>query len=103
MPKISKEKKDKVSEQILHFLFSVSPEPKFTSEIAEEIARDEEFVKVLLMDLKEKALINEINRNQSGTQYLRRQRWILSPSAFDVYKKHQLQSQQNLNSNTLSE
>ena len=103
MPRISKEKKDKISEQILHFLFSASPEPKFTSEIAEEIARDEEFIKVLLSDLKGKSLINEINRNKSGAQYLRRQRWILSPSAFDVYKKHQSQSQQNLNSNTLSE
>ena len=89
MPKISQVKKDKISEQILHHLFSISPELKFTSDIAREIARDEEFTKVLLQALKSKNLVNEINKNPSGVQYLKRQRWRLSNQAFDIYKKHQ--------------
>lgn len=89
MPKISDKKKEKISEQILHFLFTVSPNPKFTSEIAQEVARDEEFTKFLLEKLKKKKLVSEINKNPSGESYLRRQRWIISSVAFSVYSKHQ--------------
>ena len=89
MPKISKQKKDKIAEQILHYLFSVSPEAKFTSDIAQEIARDEEFTKFLLQDLKSKSLLIEVKKNSSGIDYLRRQRWLLSNKVFDVYKKRQ--------------
>ena len=48
MPRISQQKKDKISEQILHYLFTISPEAKFVSDIGKEVARDEEFVKSLL-------------------------------------------------------
>jgi len=89
MPKISPKKKEKIQEQILHHLFSISPESRFTNKIAEEIARDEEFTKFLLEDLKSKSLITEINKNSSGKEYTKRQRWTLSSKAFDVYSKHQ--------------
>ncbi|MFH1803094.1 MAG: hypothetical protein ABH864_06645 [archaeon] len=89
MPPISQPKKDKISEQILHHLFSVSPQPKFTAEIAREIARDEEFTKLLLTELKSKSLVAEVTKNSGGTDYLRRRRWRLSNSAFEAYSKHQ--------------
>lgn len=89
MPRISQEKKDKVSEQILHHLFTLSPDSRFTSEIAKEIARDEEFTKMLLADLSKKKLVVEINKNPDGINYTKRQRWRLSNQAFDIYKKHQ--------------
>lgn len=89
MPKISQQKKDKISEQILHYLFSVSPELKFTSEIATEIARDEEFTKSLLTELKLKSLVTEVNKNSLGKEYLRRQRWRLSNSAYNAYSQSQ--------------
>ena len=41
--KISKEKKEKICEQILMFLYSIAPKPVFTVTIAREIARDEEY------------------------------------------------------------
>ncbi len=92
MPTISQTKKDKISEQILHYLFVISPSQSFTAEIAKEIARDEEFTKSLLQSLKEKSLITEVNKNPKGTPYLRRQRWRLSNQAFEIYKqKSQLQ------------
>ena len=89
MPIISKKKKDKIAEQILHYLFAVSPEAKFTSQIAIEIARDEEFTKSILADLKHKQLVNEINKNAEGLVYSRRQRWRLSDKAYIAYKKYQ--------------
>jgi predicted transcriptional regulator with HTH domain len=103
MPCVSQTKRDKISEQILYYLFSISPEAKFTSDIAKELARDEEFAKSLLLNLREKKLVIEVNKNKDGLNYLRRQRWRLSDGAFDVYKKHQSQSQQNLNASSLSE
>jgi len=89
MPVISQKKKDKISEQILHHLFEISPSSEFTSEISESIARDEEFIKVLLLELQKKALVVLIDKNSEGTKYQKRQRWRLSQQAYDIYKKHQ--------------
>ena len=87
--KISQEKKEKISEQILAFLYSSSPKPIFTSYIAREIARDEEFVKKLLLDLKNKKLVIEVKKNPKGIIYIKRSRWKLSDMAYKAYKKHQ--------------
>lgn len=87
--KISKEKRDKISEQILAHLYSLNPKPAFTRSIAASIARDEEFIKKLLQELKEKGLVIEIKKNPKGKPYLRRSRWKLSDSAYHSYKKAQ--------------
>lgn len=89
MPRISQQKQDKISEQILALLYNKSPEPQFTSKIAEEIVRDEEFTKKLLTDLKKKKLIIEIDKNPKGIQYLRRQRWRLSNTTYEAYRNYQ--------------
>ncbi|NCN98954.1 hypothetical protein COU62_04280 [Candidatus Pacearchaeota archaeon CG10_big_fil_rev_8_21_14_0_10_35_219] len=88
MPKISNKKQAKIQEQILHHLYSISPQSAFTAHIAQEIARDEEFVKALLQDLKSKFLVTEINKNPEGLDYKRRQRWRLSNQAFTVFKNN---------------
>jgi hypothetical protein len=90
--KISTQKRDKIYEQILAFLYSVSPKSLFTMNIAKEIARDEEFVKTLLIDLKKKGLIIEIKKSPEGVPYLKRSRWTLSDAAYQAYKKHQQES-----------
>ena len=87
--KISKEKRDKISEQILAHLFSVSPQSSFTTHIAKEIARDEAFVKSLLADLKSKGLVLEIKKNPEGISYSKRSRWRLSDLAYISYKQRQ--------------
>jgi hypothetical protein len=92
MPQISQKKKDKISEQILHYLFTISPESKFTSDVAEEIARDEEFTKLILSELKNKKLVVEITKNSQGDDYIRRQRWRLSNEAFQAYRLQQSQT-----------
>ena len=90
MPKISQQKKDKISEQILHYLFSISPEAKYTSDIARETARDEEFTKSILQDLKLKNLLIEVKKSSQGVDYIRRQRWRLSNQVYNIYAKKQL-------------
>ena len=90
MPTISNAKKEKISEHILHYLFTTAPAPQYTSTISENIARDEEFTKSLLEDLKSKKLVIEIKKNSKGLVYKRRRRWLLSNQAYEAYKKHQL-------------
>jgi len=94
MPNISEKKKEKIQEQILHYLFSISPEAAHTNLIAQEIARDEEFTKSLLQQLKSKDLVLEVKKNRQGEDYIRRQRWRLSDKAYEAYKK--TSSQQSL-------
>jgi hypothetical protein len=84
--KISIQKRERISEQILAFLYSVSPQAVFTSHVAKEIARDEEFTKSLLLDLKLKKLVIEIKKNSKGLNYLKRSRWRLSEAAYNIYK-----------------
>jgi len=86
---ISKEKKEKISEQILAYLYITNPKPLFTFHIAKEIARDEEFVKNLLKELKKKEFVVEITKNPQGKQYLKRSRWKLSDKAYLIYKQKQ--------------
>ena len=89
MPKISEQKIEKISEQILSHLFSIFPKQIFTSDIAKELARDEEFIKKLLLDLEKKELVIKINKNKLGYQYSKRMRWRISNKAYDIYKKLQ--------------
>ena len=86
--KLSEEKRQKISEYILSILYHKFPESLFTSQIAKEIARDEEFTKSLLIDLKSKELVVSINKNSVGENYLRRIKWRLSNKAHDVYSRH---------------
>lgn len=87
--KISQEKKDKISEQILSHLFLLNPKPIFTAHIARDLARDEEFIKKLLIELKIKKLVLEIRKNPKGINYIRRSRWKLSEGIYQSYKSHQ--------------
>ena len=86
--KISKEKRDKISEQILALLFQSSPKLLFTFHIAKEIARDEEFVKEILVELRKKDLVVEVRKNPQGEAYKKRVRWKLSDKAYEAYRKH---------------
>jgi len=86
---ISKQKKDKILDQILAYLYSIAPKAVFTVEIAKEMARDEEFTKKLLLFLKEKKLVFEVKKNPKGKEYLKRSRWRLSDLAYNSYKSKQ--------------
>jgi len=83
--KLSQEKKDRIAEQILSFLYHSFPNQPFTAEIAREIARDEEFIKRILFELKEKNLVTSLNRNAKGEVFTRRLKWKLTQKVYDVY------------------
>lgn len=84
--KISNTKRTKISEQILAFLYSLSPKAEFASKVSAEIARDEEFVKTLLLELKTKGLVAEVRKNPQGEDYTKRSRWRLTNQAYNAYK-----------------
>ena len=92
MPRISKEKRDKVQEQILYFLYSIFPKQVFTVDVAREIARDEEFIKNMMLELEKNDLVVKIDKNSEGAKYGRRLRWRISNKAYEIYNA----SQQNL-------
>jgi len=83
--RISKVKRDKISEQVLSFLYHSFPKQLFTAEIASELARDEEFIKNMMFELKDKNLVVAIKKNEGGKLFIRRIRWQLSPSAYQAY------------------
>ena len=85
MPRISQEKQNKIAEQIISLLYSSFPKTLFISSIAQEIARDEEFVKKLMEDLLKKNLVTKIDKNPAGFNYSRRSRWRLSTRAQQIY------------------
>ena len=83
--KLSKEKKEKISEQILSYLYTSFPKQPFTAEIAREIARDEEFIKTLLFELRDKSLVSSLRQNNQGQPFLRRIRWKLPSKVYEIY------------------
>lgn len=87
--RISQEKKDKIIEQILSFLYQGFPKEPFTAEIAKEIARDEEYIKRLLLELKERNLVIAIKKNKKGEPFSRRLKWRLTNKVYDIYHSKQ--------------
>ena len=87
MPKISEVKIEKISEQILEYLYGVFPRLVFTVDVARELARDEEFIKRMLLDLEVKGLVVRVDKNSSGEVYLKRMRWRISNRAHEVYSR----------------
>ncbi len=85
--KLSQQKKDKIAEQILSFLFHENPRSHFTATISKELARDEEFIKTLLFELRAKGLVTAIKKNPKGQFYSRRIRWRLSNQAYQAYSR----------------
>ena len=85
MPKISTRNIKKIKEHILEILFENHFNPLFTSEIASEIIRDEEFTLKLLNELKSKKFVSDITKNQKGIKYLIRRRWVLNSKIYSKY------------------
>jgi len=84
--RLSQEKRDRITEQILSYLYQAFPKQPFTAEVSREVARDEEFIKRLLFELKEKNLVIAIRRNSKGESFSRRVKWRLTNRVHDFYK-----------------
>lgn len=83
--KLSLEKKKKISEQILAILYENFPKQLFTAELARELARDEEFIKKMLLDLRDRGFLTAIKKNKKGVPFIRRIKWQLSGKAYEAY------------------
>lgn len=70
-------------------LFSIFPKQVFTSNIAKEIAMDEEFTKLLLLELEKNSVVIKIEKNPEGLKYTKRLRWRISNPTYEAYKKLQ--------------
>ena len=89
MSKISQQNKEKIQEQILFYLYNIFSKQIFASDIAKELARDEEFIKDLLFVLLKKELVVKIDKNPEGIQYSRGLRWRLSNKTHKIYSNQQ--------------
>ncbi len=87
--RLSQEKKDRISEQILSYLYHSFPKTPFTATISKELARDEEFIKKILFELQSKGLVTPIKRNPKGLAFIRRIKWRLSNKVYNIYKSKQ--------------
>jgi predicted AAA+ superfamily ATPase len=85
--RLSKEKRERIQEQIISYLLHIYPQSKFTAEIARETARDEEFILNLLRELENKKIVSRIIKNSKGNLYSRRIRWRLSTQAYSSYQR----------------
>ena len=90
--RLSQEKIKKISEQVLAHLYHSFPQQLFTAEIARELARDEEFIKRLLFDLKDRGFVVTIKKNKKGIDFVRRIKWQLSTKAYEAYHEKAQQS-----------
>ena len=86
MPVISNKKIKKIKEDILSTLFDSPLNPLFTSQVAENIARDEEFTLRLLKELHSSKMVDKIDKNTVGKTFLKRKRWTLKPEVYSAYK-----------------
>ena len=84
--RLSKEKTDRIKEAILSVLYKNSLKLLFTSDIAAEIIRDEEFTKKVLKELENQKLIVSVDKNAQGISYSRRLRWRLATKTFEAYE-----------------
>ena len=87
MPIISDKNKQKIKEQILLVLYENNLRPLFTSSIASELERDEEFILYLLNDLNSGGFVKKITKNSDGKIYLARKRWLLHPKVYKEYNR----------------
>jgi predicted transcriptional regulator with HTH domain len=87
--RLSQQKKDRIIEQILSYLYQIFPKEPFTAQIAKEIARDEEFIKRLLLELYEKKIVIVIKKNKTGVPFSRRLKWRLTNKVYDIYHSKQ--------------
>ena len=85
MVKLSDKMISLIKDDIVSVLYN-SPQALFATEIAVEVRRDKEFVKKLLLELKQMGLVELIRKNHKGINYKERKRWRLKPSIVKAYE-----------------
>ena len=81
MSKISKNSRERLSQEILRVLFENNLKPLTTKDIADELIRDDEFILQLLKELHQHKIVKTL------PHYTRRKYWAMTPEAYAEYKK----------------
>jgi hypothetical protein len=84
MSKLSKDKKEKLKEEVIRIIYENYPHFLYTYQIAESLIRDDEFVLSLLKELKENNLITCLEET-SGENIKRK--WGLVKEVYEKYKE----------------
>ena len=84
MSNISREKKDKLKEEILRIIYENYPGFLYTYQVAESLIRDDEFVLSLLKELKSNELLTCIEET-TGNNIKRK--WGLKKEVYEKYKE----------------
>ena len=87
MVKLSSNTVNLLKDDIISILYENNLNPLLTMEIAKELRRDKEFTKRLLIELKEKGVIDQIKKNNKGKDYIKRSRWIINPGVLNKYNE----------------
>ena len=87
MVKLSSNTVNLLKDDIISILYENNLNPLLTMEIAKELRRDKEFTKRLLIELKEKGVIDQIKKNNKGKDYIKRSRWIINPGVLNNYNE----------------
>lgn len=87
MSKISSNTINLLKDDIISILYENNLKPLLTIEIAMELRRDKEFTKRLLLELKEKGILNQIKKNNKGKDYIKRSKWLIKPEVLNKYNE----------------
>ncbi|MBI5228737.1 hypothetical protein HY991_01405 [Candidatus Micrarchaeota archaeon] len=77
MSKISEKTFNKIAESVLGLLYDKFPLSMSTVEIADELARDNEFIARVLKFLESKKYVERLEKSNSGVSYTKWMRWKL--------------------------
>ena len=91
MVKLSNQLINLIKDDIITFLYNNQLKSYFTSNIAKEIRRDNEFALKLLLELKEQGFVEHIKKNKQGRQYLARIKWRIPPNVITAYEQRNKQ------------
>ncbi len=86
MSRISEKNVNKIQEDILALLYENALQGLFTKSIADELARDDEFVLALLKKLEKKRIVRQAGKSEDSASGKRR-RWVLTDKAYNAYKE----------------
>jgi hypothetical protein len=88
MSKLSNKKRERIKEEVLRVLYENSPKALFTSYIANEVIRDNEFVLSLMKEMERLGVVEGVkSRGNKSVKKKIRTRWRLTNRAFEEYKK----------------
>ena len=86
MVRLSQDKIKLLKDDILSILYESKFQPLFTNQIATDLRRDNEFTKLLLLELEKEGVVERVKKNKLGKAYLSRIKWMIPLSVRQAYE-----------------